>query len=51
MGITFENLTEEELCDLLEISRPTVRQAYNKLENDGYLTMYDLKVIFQVKSF
>ena len=26
-------------------------QVFEKLENDGYLTMYDLKVIFQVKSF
>ena len=26
--------TEEELCELLDISRPTVRQAYNKLVND-----------------
>lgn len=29
--------TEEELCELLEISRPTIRQAYNKLENEGYI--------------
>ena len=29
--------TEAEFCELLDISRPTVRQAFSELINEGYL--------------
>ena len=29
--------TEEELCTLLDVSRPTVRQAFSELVHEGYL--------------
>lgn len=38
--------TEEELCALLEISRPTVRQAFSALVNEGYLDRIKAKGTF-----
>ncbi|MDR2740158.1 MAG: winged helix-turn-helix domain-containing protein, partial [Treponema sp.] len=28
---------ENELCELLKVSRPTIRQAFSELVNEGYL--------------
>jgi GntR family transcriptional regulator len=31
---------ENELCDLLQVSRPTIRQAFTELVTEGYLNRY-----------
>lgn len=38
--------TEEELCNLLNISRPTVRQAFSELVSEGYLKRLKAKGTF-----
>lgn len=38
--------TEVELCEMLEISRPTVRQAYNELISEGYIMRLKAKGTF-----
>jgi GntR family transcriptional regulator len=37
---------ENELCDLLDISRPTIRQAFSELVSEGYLSRYKGKGTF-----
>ena len=37
---------ENELCKLLKISRPTIRQAFTELVNEGYLNRYKGKGTF-----
>ena len=32
--------SESELCTILDISRPTIRQAFNELMSEGYLRRY-----------
>lgn len=31
---------ENELCEILKVSRPTIRQAFSELVNEGYLTRH-----------
>lgn len=38
--------TEAEFCELLEISRPTVRQAFSELIHEGYITRQKAKGTF-----
>ena len=38
--------TEAEFCELLDISRPTVRQAFSELINEGYITRHKAKGTF-----
>ena len=38
--------TEAECCELLDISRPTVRQAFSELINEGYITRHKAKGTF-----
>lgn len=38
--------TEAEFCELLDISRPTVRQAFSELINEGYITRQKAKGTF-----
>lgn len=38
--------TEAEFCELLDISRPTVRQAFSELINEGYITRMKAKGTF-----
>lgn len=40
---------ENELCDLLQISRPTIRQAYGELVAEGYLVRFKGKGTFVAK--
>lgn len=42
--------SEQELCELYDISRPTVRQAINELTNNGYLYKEKGKGTFVAKS-
>jgi GntR family transcriptional regulator len=37
---------ENELCEALDISRPTIRQAFTELVNEGYLNRYKGKGTF-----
>jgi len=37
---------ENELCDMLNVSRPTIRQAFIELVNEGYLNRYKGKGTF-----
>jgi GntR family transcriptional regulator len=37
---------ENELCEVLNVSRPTIRQAFSELVNEGYLTRYKGKGTF-----
>ena len=39
--------TEAEFCELLDISRPTVRQAFSELINEGYITRHKAKGTFR----
>ena len=41
--------TEVELCEQLDISRPTVRQAFSELINEGYITRQKAKGTFVSK--
>ncbi len=41
--------TEAEFCELLDISRPTVRQAFLELINEGYITRMKAKGTFVAK--
>lgn len=41
--------TEAEFCKLLDISRPTVRQAFSELINEGYITRHKAKGTFVAK--
>lgn len=41
--------TEAEFCELLDISRPTVRQAFAELINEGYITRQKAKGTFVSK--
>lgn len=41
--------TENELCSLLDISRPTIRQAFSELVAEGYLSRYKGKGTFVSK--
>lgn len=38
--------TEAEFCELLDISRPTIRQAFSELINEGYITRQKAKGTF-----
>jgi GntR family transcriptional regulator len=40
---------ENELCDLLKVSRPTIRQAFTELVTEGYLSRYKGKGTFVSK--
>jgi GntR family transcriptional regulator len=40
---------ENELCKILNVSRPTIRQAFSELVNEGYLTRYKGKGTFVSK--
>jgi GntR family transcriptional regulator len=40
---------ENELCELLQISRPTIRQAFTELVNEGYLDRHKGKGTFVSK--
>ena len=40
---------ENELCELLEVSRPTIRQAFTELVNEGYLDRHKGKGTFVSK--
>lgn len=40
---------ESELCALLDVSRPTIRQAFNELVSEGYLNRYKGKGTFVSK--
>lgn len=42
--------SEQELCDIYDISRPTVRQAINELTNNGYLYKEKGKGTFVARS-
>jgi GntR family transcriptional regulator len=37
---------ENDLCEVLNVSRPTIRQAFSELVNEGYLTRYKGKGTF-----
>ena len=37
---------ENDLCDMLKVSRPTIRQAFIELVNEGYLSRYKGKGTF-----
>jgi GntR family transcriptional regulator len=41
---------EKEFCSLLKVSRPTIRQAFTELVNEGYLNRYKGKGTFVSKS-
>ena len=38
--------TEAEFCELLDISRPTIRQAFAELIHEGYITRQKAKGTF-----
>jgi GntR family transcriptional regulator len=40
---------ENELCELLKVSRPTIRQAFSELVNEGYLDRHKGKGTFVSK--
>jgi GntR family transcriptional regulator len=40
---------ENDLCEILDVSRPTIRQAFSELVNEGYLTRYKGKGTFVSK--
>ncbi|MCL1929359.1 MAG: GntR family transcriptional regulator [Treponema sp.] len=40
---------ENDLCEALNVSRPTIRQAFSELVNEGYLTRYKGKGTFVSK--
>lgn len=42
-------LPEEELCSLLDVSRPTIRQAFSELAAEGYLDRVKAKGTFITK--
>jgi GntR family transcriptional regulator len=42
-------LPENDLCEFLNVSRPTIRQAFSELVNEGYLTRHKGKGTFVSK--